>query len=122
MITYDSGSDGHYISEKNREAVRLPILRPSTKQVMVANREKSKRHNVTSLPFPSLSPKARQEDTFKEFPTSLMSKEKKPMTARYQFSPKMGSQFTTKKMSSSHVKTNHFSSEYVTNTDAIAFH
>ena len=54
MITYDSGADGHYISEKDRQAARLPILRPSTKRVMVANREKSKGQHVTSLPFPSL--------------------------------------------------------------------
>ena len=73
MITYDSGADGHYISEKDREAARLPILRPSTKRVMVANGEKSKGYNVTSLPFPLLSPKAQQADTFKEFITSLMS-------------------------------------------------
>jgi hypothetical protein len=72
MITYNSGADGHYISEKDREAARLPILRPSTKRVMVANGEKSKSQHVTSLPFPSLSLIARQADTFKEFPTSLM--------------------------------------------------
>ena len=52
MITYDSGVDGHYISKKDREAARLPILRPSTKRVMVANGEKSKGQHVTSLPFP----------------------------------------------------------------------
>ena len=34
--------------------------------------KKSNGQNVTSLPFPSLSAKARQADTFKEFPTSLM--------------------------------------------------
>jgi len=73
MITYDSGADGHYISKKDREAARLPILRPSTKRVMVANGEKSNSQHVTSLPFPSLSLKARQADTFKESPTSLMS-------------------------------------------------
>ena len=32
MITYNSGADGHYISEKDRKAAGLPILRPSTKQ------------------------------------------------------------------------------------------
>ena len=42
MITYNSGADGHYISEKDREAARLPILRPSTKRVMIADGEKSK--------------------------------------------------------------------------------
>ena len=73
MITYDSGADGHYISEKDRDAARLPILRPSTKRVMVANGEKSKGQHVTSLLVPLLSTKAQQADTFKEFPTSLMS-------------------------------------------------
>jgi hypothetical protein len=31
MITYDSGADGHYLSEHDRIKVGLPILRPSTK-------------------------------------------------------------------------------------------
>jgi len=31
MITYDSGADGHYLSERDRINVGLPILRPSTK-------------------------------------------------------------------------------------------
>ena len=73
MITYDSGADGHYISKKDRKAAGLPILRLSTKQVMVANGEKSKGQHVTSLPFPLLSSKAKQADTFNDFPTSLMS-------------------------------------------------
>ena len=73
MITYDSGADGLYISKKDREAARLPILRPSTKQVMVANKEMSKGQHVTSLPFPALSLKARQADTFNKCPMSLMS-------------------------------------------------
>ena len=30
MVTYDSGADGHYISEKDRRNAGLPILRPST--------------------------------------------------------------------------------------------
>ena len=29
MVTYDSGADGHYISEKDRHNAGLPILRPS---------------------------------------------------------------------------------------------
>jgi hypothetical protein len=40
---------------------------------MVANREKIKGQHVTSLPFPALSAKAGQVDTFNELPTSLMS-------------------------------------------------
>ena len=31
MITYDSGADGHYISESDRQQADLPILKPSTK-------------------------------------------------------------------------------------------
>ena len=73
MITYDSVADGHYISKEDRKAAGLPILRLSTKQVMVANREKSKGQHVTSLPFSLLSPKAKQADTYNEFPTTLMS-------------------------------------------------
>ena len=68
MITYDSGADGHYISEKDRKAAGLPILRPSTKRVMVANVEKSKGQHVTSLPFLLLSSKAKQADTFNNVP------------------------------------------------------
>ena len=37
MITFDSGADGHYISEADRKRAKLPILRPSTKRVGVAN-------------------------------------------------------------------------------------
>ena len=33
MVTYDSGADGHYISEKDRRKAGLPILRPSTRKV-----------------------------------------------------------------------------------------
>ena len=73
MITYASGADGHYISEKDRKTAGLPILCQSTKRVMVANREKSKGQHVTSLPFPLISARARQADTFNELSTSLMS-------------------------------------------------
>ena len=37
MSTYDSGADGHYISEKYRKKLGLPILRISDKKVGVAN-------------------------------------------------------------------------------------
>ncbi len=30
MVTYDSGTNGHYISEKDQRKAGLPILRPST--------------------------------------------------------------------------------------------
>ena len=74
MVSYDSGADGHYISEKDRKAVSLPILRISAKKVGVANGSKYKGHQyVTALPFPQLSTKAAESDTFNDFPSSLMS-------------------------------------------------
>ena len=74
MVSYDSGADGHYISEKDRNTVSLPILRISAKKVGVANGSKYKGHQyVTALPFPQLSTKAADADTFNDFPTSLTS-------------------------------------------------
>eukprot|EP00956_Cyclotella_meneghiniana_P017716 scaffold29109_cov56-Cyclotella_meneghiniana.AAC.5 len=73
LITYDSGADGHYISEHDRIAAGLPILRRSTKRVGVANGGSSTAKHVTQLPFKQLSSKANQADTFEDFPTSLMS-------------------------------------------------
>ena len=73
MMTYDSGADRTYISEKDRAKAGLPILRQSSKKVQVANGEVVKAKNVTALPFPQLSARARQADTFEQFPTSLMS-------------------------------------------------
>ena len=37
MLTYDSGADGHYISEKDQRKAGLPILRTSTRKAGVAN-------------------------------------------------------------------------------------
>ena len=73
MLTYDSGADGHYISESDRKQARLPILRPSTKRVVVANGEESHGNKVTALPIPQLANKDTEADTFDDFPTSLMS-------------------------------------------------
>ena len=73
FVTYDSGADGNYISEHDRRTARLPILRPSTKRVGVANGSTSKAANVTRLPFPRLSERAATADTVPDFPTSLMS-------------------------------------------------
>ena len=72
-ITYDSGADDNYVSEKDRMAAGMPILRKSTKRVSVANGDTCTASNVTRLPFPQLSERASRADTFKEFPTSLMS-------------------------------------------------
>jgi len=75
MVTYDSGADGHYISEKDRHNAGLPILRPSTRKVGVSNGGTSTAKYVTQLPFQRLSAQALalQADTFQNFPTSLMS-------------------------------------------------
>ena len=73
MVTYDSGADGHYISERDRARAGLPILRRSNKRVGVANGNTSKAQFVTKLPVQQLSTKAAQADTFNDFPTSLMS-------------------------------------------------
>jgi hypothetical protein len=73
MLTYDSGADRHYISKNDRHKAGLPILRPSTRQVGVANGGTSNTKYVTQLPFQKLSAQSRQADTFQDFPTSLMS-------------------------------------------------
>eukprot|EP00804_Cyclotella_cryptica_P020102 CCRYP_014888-RA/>CCRYP_014888-RA protein AED:0.26 eAED:0.26 QI:0/-1/0/1/-1/1/1/0/393 len=73
MVTYDSGADGHYLSEADRRTAGLPILKPSTKQVSMANGSTSHSAHVTCLPFPTLSPQAAQADSFTDFPHSLMS-------------------------------------------------
>jgi hypothetical protein len=73
MLTYDSGADGHYISEQDQHKAGLPILRPSTWQVRVTNESTNNAKYVTQLPFQKLSAQLRQADTFQDFPTSLMS-------------------------------------------------
>ena len=72
-VTYDSGADGHYLSEQDRARAQLPILRRSTKFVGVANGDTSRGTNVTRLPVPDLPDQATEADTFKDFPHSLMS-------------------------------------------------
>jgi hypothetical protein len=89
---------------------------------MVANGEKSIGQHVTSLPFPSLSSKARQADTFKEFPTSLMSVGKTADDGKISVFTKDGVTVHNEKDTSSHAKTNHCSLEYGANTVGIAFH
>ena len=73
MVTYDSGADGHYFSEADRKSAGLPILRRSTKHVGVANGGTSSGKYVTRLPFPKLSQKAAEADTFEDFSSSLLS-------------------------------------------------
>ncbi len=73
MLTYDSGTNGHYISKHYQCKAGLPILRPSTRRVGVANGGTSYAKFVTQLHFRKLSAQSRQADTFQDFPTSLMS-------------------------------------------------
>ncbi len=73
MVTYDLGADGHCISKKDCRKAGLPIIRKSTRQVGVANGGVSQAKFVTQLPFKDLSTKAKQADTFQDFPSSLMS-------------------------------------------------
>jgi hypothetical protein len=73
MSTHESGADGHYISKHDQHKAGLPILRPSTWRVGVANGGTSNTKYVTQLPFQKLSAPSRQADTFQDFLTSLMS-------------------------------------------------
>ncbi len=73
MVTYDLGADGHYISEKDHRKAGLPFILKSTRWVGMANGGVSKEKFVTQLPFKDLSAKAKQADTFQDFPSSLMS-------------------------------------------------
>ena len=49
MVTYDSGADGHYISEKDWRQAGLPILRTLTPKVVVTNGGTSKVKYVNPL-------------------------------------------------------------------------
>jgi hypothetical protein len=69
MITYNSGSDSNYLSKKDCIKAGLLILQPSTRMVGVANGGRSQAKQVTQLPFPKLSVRARQANTFQNFPT-----------------------------------------------------
>ncbi len=51
MLTYNSGANGHYISKHAQHKAGLPILRPYTRQVGVANGGTSNAKYVTQLPF-----------------------------------------------------------------------
>jgi hypothetical protein len=73
MVTYDLGAGGHYISKKDRHKVGLPFIQKSTRWVGVANGGVSQAKFVTQLPFKDLLAKAKQADTFQDFPSSLMS-------------------------------------------------
>jgi hypothetical protein len=67
------GADGHYISKNGRRKAGLPIIQKSTRRVGVANGGVSQAKFFMQLPFKDLSAKAKQADTFQDFPSSLMS-------------------------------------------------
>ena len=73
LMTYDSGADGHYMSEKDRKQLHLPILKQSTKRVGVANGDVVRGKYKTTLPLPQLSTTATTADSFDTFPSSLIS-------------------------------------------------
>jgi hypothetical protein len=100
MITYNSGSNGNYLSKKDRIKAGLPILQPSARMVGVANGGTSQAQHVTRLPFHKLSAWARQADTFQDFPMLLMSVGK--TFEPYPFSLKQASLCSKRRMYSSH--------------------
>ena len=73
MLTYDSGTDGHYLSKKDRNNLGLPVLRVPAKKAGVANGSSCNGKYVTTLPLTQLYNRAAEVDTFEEFPTSIMS-------------------------------------------------
>jgi len=73
MITYDSGADGHYLCKANHINAGLPILKPSTKCIGIANGTTSHARHLSCLLFSQLSPSAMHADSFPDFPQSLMS-------------------------------------------------
>ena len=70
---YDSGADGHYPVEKDRKQIGIPIVRVLAKKVGVANGSTCNGKYVIKLPFPQLSNRAAEADTFEELPISLIS-------------------------------------------------
>ena len=65
MLRHDSGAYGYYLSKEDRKKLGLPILRVSAKKVGVANDGACNGEYATKLPFPHLSNKATDADTFK---------------------------------------------------------
>ena len=69
MITFDSGADGHYLSEAARISACLPILKPSNKQVSVTNVGTIKALHVAAFLFPSCPPLMHKPIHSATFPT-----------------------------------------------------
>ena len=70
---YDSGADGHYISEHDRKQANMPAMKKSTLRVGVANGKTSEAVNTTRLPFKGMSDEATRAGTFDNFKNSLLS-------------------------------------------------
>ena len=64
MLTYNSSTDGHYLSKKDRKQLGLLILRVSSKKVGLTNGGACWGKHVTKLPFPQLSNRVAEADTF----------------------------------------------------------
>ncbi len=72
--SYDSAADGHYTTEVDRAILNMPILRPSSKRVAVANGGVETGINRTVLPLPDSIPfKTREGDSFSSFTNTLIS-------------------------------------------------
>ena len=64
MVTYDSGADGDYVSEKDCLRAGMPILQWSTRRVDVTNAGTSEGKWETTLPLRQLSKEAAKADSF----------------------------------------------------------
>ena len=72
--SYDSAADGNYTTEVDRATLNMPILRPSTKRVAVANGKVEHGVHRTVLPLPdSIPSEIRQGDSFNSFTNTLLS-------------------------------------------------
>jgi hypothetical protein len=111
MVTYDSGANRHYISEKDWHKANLPILQTSTWKVGVANGGTSKAKYVTQLSFQQLSAQAMQAATLQNFPMALMSVGKMANDGTVSVFTKKVSMYSRKKTCSSHARANPSSSE-----------
>ena len=61
---YNSGADGNYSTEAMQREAGLSIIRPSTKQVAVADGNINEGKYQVKLPFERLSSNANKGDTF----------------------------------------------------------
>jgi hypothetical protein len=68
MVTYDSGADGHYISEKDKMTVGLPILRISAKKVWYDEQKHVQRTVCHCDPFSTTLHKGSRGRHIQRFP------------------------------------------------------